>query len=841
MYQTSILHKRETMVKKKVSLYTIERILLSILLVMAIILGSTVAYIVTTLSTLEEIEKLENYKNKIPTRVYDIHNNPKRGNNNARHFAEFFYEKREIITFKNIPKNLINALIAIEDNNFYSHSGIDIWGMMRALAVDIFSGSFKQGGSTITQQLAKRMFTASEKTITRKIKELWYAVQIEKKYSKNEILELYFNDIYFGHGAYGVEAAAQMYFQKQGRNLNLGECAMLAALPSAPNYFSPIAFPNRAKIRQRLVLLKMVELGYISKNLADRTYINFWDDFSRKNLSPTLSAWHARRDEAPYFTEYVRQQLIKIYSRDRINQDGLKVYTSLDLNMQRIARAELQDKLHFLKTNYIYENRKYMKEINTKHMDTLDLLTTIFDIPTIRIGGAKTVAYVDRVLKETYKAPALMLGFLFGIQELSGILDRAYNYNKKLTRDVTPEGAFVAIDPRNGHVKALIGGSRFTPDNRFNRAVQAFRQPGSSFKPFVYLAAIMSKKLSAGSSMDDSPVAYQQRSGKPWFPRNYDRHYMGKIVLRDALKYSVNIITIKLLNLIGYDQVVNVAGDLLHIDRHQREKRFMRAHSLALGGSECTPLELCNAFAIMANYGKDVQPISILKVYDRDGKLLDDFVRRRDYDRQSGKRIPVRQIIPEAPMYILITILQDAVTTGTAAKAYRESKLKRKVGGKTGTASNWKDIWFAGFTPQLAATVWMGFDDPARSPGRSASSSAVAAPVVLNFMQKAMRRLPHRWYQQPSGVYKGSICKVSGKTPTKKCDETDVYEEWFLQGTGPDGICEECTRAAGTAVTNFRGFRLSQKKGQTGKPSRKMGNSGLSITGGKIGKDIFDD
>ena len=829
------------MARKKLSLYTIERILLSVLLVMAIVLGSAVAYIVTTLSSLEEIEKLENYKNKIPTRVYDINNDPKQGNVRARHFAEFFYEKREIINFKDIPKNLINALVAIEDNNFYSHSGIDIWGMMRALAVDLFSGSFKQGGSTITQQLAKRMFTTSQKTVTRKIKELWYAVQIEKKYSKNEILELYFNDIYFGHGAYGVEAAAQIYFQKRAKDLNLGECAMLAALPSAPNYFSPIAFPNRARHRQRLVLLKMVQMGYISKDLADRTYINFWDDFSRKNLSPTLSAWHARRDEAPYFTEYVRQQLIKIYSRDRINQDGLKVYTSLDLNMQRIARAELHDKLHQLKTNYIYKNKKYMDEINNKHMDTLDLLTTIFDIPTIRIGAAKTSAFMDRVLKDSYKAPALMLGFLFGIQDLSGVMDMAYNYNKKLTREIYPEGAFVAIDPRNGHVKALIGGSRFTPDNRFNRAVQAYRQPGSSFKPFVYLAAIMSKKLSAGSAMDDSPVAYQQRSGQAWFPRNYDRHYMGRIVLRDALKYSVNIITIKILNLIGYDQVVSVAGDLLHIERDQREKRFMRAHSLALGGSECTPFELCNAFAIMANFGKDVQPISVLKVYDRDGKLLDDFVRKRDYDKESGKRIPVKQIIPKAPMFILITMLQDVVKTGTAAKAYKESKLRRKVGGKTGTASNWKDIWFAGITPQLAATVWMGFDDPARSLGRSASSSMVAAPVVLNFMQKAMLRLPHRWYRQPYGVYKGSICKRSGKAPTKACDKTDVYSEWFLQGTGPDGICEECSRGAGSAVTNFRGFQLGKKGNGNKKPGGKTGGSGLSITGGRIGKDIFDD
>jgi penicillin-binding protein 1A len=811
----------------RISLRTLERTLLVILLSMAIAFGISVAYIISNLSSMEAIEKLEYFRNKIPTKVYDVR---------GRLFAEFFYQKREVIHFDKIPKNLVNALIAIEDNAFFSHGGIDVGGMFRALMVDIFTGSAKQGGSTITQQLAKRLFTESEKTIARKIRELWYALQIEKKYSKQEILELYCNEIYFGHGAYGIEAASQIYFQKSARDISLGECAILAALPSAPNAYSPIAFPERARQRQRIVLLKMAEMGYITRAEADKSWESFWEEYNQKNLAPTLSAWNIKVDKAPYFTEYVRQQLVDIYGVDRVNEDGLRVYTTLDLDMQNAGERALQEKLFQMRTNYTRSYQVYVSDVKRKHLDAIDLISTIFDIGSIRISAVKTTTYVNDALESTWRPSLLMLSFMYGLNSMNSVIDGAYNWDPKSSRNVSPEGALVAIDPRNGYVKTLIGGSEFSPENRFNRAVQAYRQPGSAFKPFVYLAAIESKLLTAGSALEDAPVAYEQANGVLWFPRNYDRHYSGRLVLRDALRWSVNIITVKILDIVGYERITKIASSLMHIPPNDIEKRFIRAHSLALGGSEVTPFELCNAFAVLANEGQDVKPISILKVYDRDGKLVDDFLRKRDYDKQ-GKPIANEQIVEKAPVYVLTTMLEDVTADGTAAKAKEDAGITRPLAGKTGTASNWKDVWFGCFAPQIAATVWIGFDDPGISLGRGSSASDVAAPIVMKFMSSALRNEPEKWYQSPAGVHKNQVCRVSGKAPSKACKK--VYSEWFLEGTGPDGKCEECERI-GSAIKNFKGTeRVGEDDGRLDPTKR---DEGFSITGPRItSDDLFVD
>ena len=768
----------------RISLRLLERALIVVLLVMAITFGVSVAYIFSTLSSMEAIEKLEHFRNKIPTKVYDVR---------GQLFAEFFYQKREVTHFDKIPKHLVNALIAIEDTSFFTHGGIDVSGIMRAIVVDLFAGGARQGGSTITQQLAKLLFTESEKTLSRKIRELWYALQIEKKYSKQEILELYCNEIYFGHGAYGIEAASQIYFQKSARDINLAECAILAALPTAPNAYSPIAYPERAKQRQRVVLLRMVELGYITRAEADQSYASFWEDYSQKNLAPPLSAWNVKVDKAPHFTEYIRQQLVELYGVDRVNEDGLRVYTTLDLDMQNAGERALQRKLYEMRTNYVQNYSRYVADIQRKHLDTIDLLGTFFNLPAIQVGAVKSTDLVNNALESSWKPPLLMLSFLYGLNPMNSVLDGAYNWNPKSARAVSPEGALVAIDPRNGYVKALIGGSEFSPENRFNRAVQAFRQPGSAFKPFVYLAAIESKILTAGSALDDAPVAYEQANGILWLPRNYDRHYSGRLVLRDALRWSVNIITVKILDLVGYENITRVAAALMHVPPNDIEKRFVRAHSLALGGSEVTPFELCSAFAVLANQGQDVKPISIRRVYDRDGRLIDDFLRKRDYDR-SGKQVPAEQLVDKEPVFILTTMLEDVTSDGTAAAAKEDAGLTRKIAGKTGTASNWKDVWFAAFTPQIAATTWIGFDDPGISLGRGSAASDVAAPIVMQFLAAALRNEPETWYTAPAGVRKIMVCRTSGKAPTRSCKNS--YDEWYLEKTGPDGECEECERNA---------------------------------------------
>lgn len=807
------------MKKIKFSLKTLERVLLGILAALAVFLGVTVGYIVLSLSSMDEIKKLETFRNKIPTKVYDVH---------GKLFAEFFYQKREVVPFDKIPHNLINALVAIEDNNFYQHSGLDIWGMFRALVVDIFAGELKQGGSTITQQLAKRLFTESEKTIQRKLRELWYAIQIEKKYSKNEILELYFNEIYFGHGAYGIESASQIYFQKSAKNINLGECAMLAALPTAPAYFSPIAFPNRARHRQRTVLLRMVDLGYITRQEADRAYEEFWDDFSRKNLSPTLSAWNTRIDKAPWFTEYVRQQLVKYYGKDRVNEDGLRVYTTLDLRMQKLASKQILPVAKMIETNYNKTFVQYARQVEDEYVDVVEMLATLFSIPHLRLGGVKTSKYINNLLDDSYKSPLMLLGFSLGLRNLTLVLDKSYNLNPQQNRRVEPQAAFVAIDPRNGYLKVLIGGTKFSPANRFHRAVQAYRQPGSSFKPFVYLAAIDSKMLTAGTPMDDSPVAYMQASGHLWKPRNYDRHYHGRIVVKQALRWSVNIVTVKILNLIGYERVTRMAAKLMHIPASDIEKRFIRSQALGLGGSEVTPYELCLGFSIIANEGRDVKPISILRVYDRDGKLIDDFLRKRDYDR-NGNRIENKQLVDPGSIFVLTDMLKNYA--GSIRKVKNGPK-ERDLGGKTGTTSNWRDVWFGGFTPQLAATIWFGFDDPGISLGRGFPAARVAAPPVKKFMKAALSGKPNLWWEAPTNVRKASVCAISGKEPTRFCDtKIGLY---LLKGTGLEGTCEECKHVSG-AIRKKRLYQFDTYNQDF--LTRKRKQRRFSITGEKFDVD----
>jgi len=820
------------MSKKLLSFKSLERFLIITILIFSIILGSSVAFIISSLDSLDDINKLEKFKNKIPTKVYDVH---------GKLFAEFFYQKRELITFNQIPKNLINALIAMEDNNFYSHSGLDLWGMFRALVVDIFAGRIKQGGSTITQQLAKRLFTASEKTITRKIKELWYAIQIEKRYSKNEILELYFNEIYFGHGAYGIESASQIYFNKSAAEINLAECALLASLPSAPNRFSPIAFPNRSRRRHRLVLHKMVKLGYVDKKQADKAYDNFWYDYSQKNISPTLSAWNRKIDKAPYFTEYVRKQLVDIYGKEIVNENGLKVYTTLDLEKQKNARKALTEKLYQLKTNYQAHSNKYENYVRDNFVDTIDIAASIFNIPVLHQAGAyKTKYFMKSVVNSKYKPTLLTLSMFFGIDSVYKIIDNSYNLNPKGSRELKPQGAIVGIDPRNGYVVSLIGGDKFSPANRFNRATQAFRQPGSSFKPFVYLAGLISKRVTAATAIDDAPVAYLQPSGKLWVPHNYGRHYQGKITLRNALKLSINIVSVKLLDIVGYEPIAKLAASLLHIPTANIEKRFIRSHSLALGGSEVTPFELCNAFAIFGNYGKDVKPISILRVYNRDGKLLDDFLKKRDFDI-TGKKVENKQIIEKPAMFVGIDMMRDVVKRGTARIALDKVKLRRKLAGKTGTTSNWKDIWFAGFTPQLASTVWIGFDDPSISLGRTASSSGDAAPVVMHYIKDSLAKEPAKWYKMPRGVYRGSVCWVSGKAPSKDCGK-NVHAEYFISGTGLKGKCTECTKLKESLDSKKLDIKAFKIKGVDDKKDDKKEDKKFSITGEKFNTDsLFND
>jgi penicillin-binding protein 1A len=489
------------------------------------------------------------------------------------------------VPFAKVPKNLQNAFLAAEDIRFYEHSGVDFRGIARAIYTKIAYNEV-QGASTITQQLAKNYFLTQERTMTRKIHEAFIALQLEQKYSKQEIFEMYMNQIYFGQGAYGVETAANTYFGKHVQDLNLAECAMIAGLPKSPNYYSPLANPKAAVARQKTVLEQMYKYKFITKDQMDKALKT---KLVYKRLTTSLGS-------KKYFIDYCIQLLIDQYGPDAVYKQGLKVYTTLDPKMQ--ADAE--------------------------------------------------------------KAAALTPTY--------------YTDKNKLKQ---PQSALVAVDPKTGFIKAMIGG-RGT--DQFNRAVLAERQPGSSFKPFVYLNAL-EQGATPNTMIDDSPIKGD------WNPQNYDRRFHGKITMRTALTYSYNVPAVKISNQYGNDKVVALAKKLGITTLVEGGAQTDANPAMALGGLThgVTPLEMAGAFGGLANMGQFNKPVAISKIVDRNGKVIFEY-----------KPNPV-QVCKPASVYMLVNMMQDVMRHGTGTGA----AISRPCAGKTGTTSEYRDAWFVGFTPEL--------------------------------------------------------------------------------------------------------------------------------------------
>ncbi len=546
-------------------------------------------------------------------------------------------ENRLPISIKKVPKNLQNAFVAAEDARFYQHIGIDPRGILRAVWTNITNRGVTEGGSTITQQLAKNALLTQERTLKRKFQEAVLAIQIERQYSKREILEMYLNQIYFGQGAYGVQSAALTYFGKNAEDLNLAECALLAGIPKSPNYYSPYNNLKAAKERQSTVLDQMVRYGYIAQATANKA----------KNTKLNLSSGQSQYLSTSYFIDYVTQLLINTYGADAVYKDGLRIYTTLDLDMQKAAEQA-------------------MKELPTTHTDK--------------------------------------------------------NKNKQ------PQGALVAVDPRTGFIKAMIGG-RGT--DQFNRAVLAERQPGSAFKPFVYLAALESG-MTPATIMEDSKVTF-----KDWSPQNYDNKFHGKVSLRTALEQSLNVIAVKITHQIGPDKPLYFAQQMGISSLVLRGSVNDRNLAMSLGGLTrgVTPLEMASAYGVLANRGIHAKPLAIIKVIDRSGKVLENNVPRE------------KVAINERTGYVLVDMMRGVIAKGTGANA----NINRPAAGKTGTTSDYKDAWFVGFTPDLSTAVWIGNDN-----GDSLDEiTGGAEPAIIwrIFMQKALANKPPSEFYRPNGVY----------------------------------------------------------------------------------------
>ncbi|MBO76379.1 MAG: hypothetical protein CME17_03020 [Gemmatimonadetes bacterium] len=652
----------------------------------------------------------------------------------GRQIAEIGYERRTPISLHALPEYIPQAVTAIEDKRFYQHSGFDPFGIARA-AFGVLTFRNLGGGSTITQQLARNLFDeiGFQRRYVRKMKEVRVALDLERAYTKDQILEAYLNEIYMGRG-YGFQNAANNYLGKNIAQINIAEAALLAAILNRPGVYDPFRYPDRAKARRDLVLTRMAAEGHLERDEAER-----WKEFPLPESEPTGSVTSL----APYFEEWVRQILDSRFG-DEIYRSGLRVYTTLDVEMQQAAKVSMEEGWRAIEADSTHFEHPYYSDFDT-------------------------------------------------VQAFSGS---------------TPylQGAFVALDPVTGHVKAMVGGRDFE-QSKFDRARLANRQAGSSFKPFVYTAAIASG-IPASHVVVDAPVVYPQVSGEDWRPANFGGEFKGPMTMREGLYTSTNMIAIK----VGWEEVgiETVAQTARRMGIQTEIERFP---STTIGAAEVIPIQMAEAYSTFPNLGTKVRPFPILRVEDSEGVII--------WEPQPERT----QVLDSMVSRIMVSMLEDVVIRGTGYNAIRvRGGLPYQVpaGGKTGTTNDGTDVWFAGFTPNLLATVWFGMDAPipifSLGPGkRQATGGGLAAPVWASFMRRVymggqsdedntdyephgpLLPIESGWPLLP-GLNAVLVDRSTGKLASRWCAEEDRYLEYYLPGTEPTELCDRSSR-------RFRGLR----------------------------------
>jgi len=725
---------------------------------------------------LPKISSLTEYHPSIITEVYSDDN---------RKIAEFYHERRVVVPLSEIPAMLIEAFIASEDARFYKHQGVDFLSIVRAFIKNLEAGEIVQGGSTITQQVTKSFFLTPERSYNRKIKEAILAYRIDKTFSKQEILYLYLNQIYLGHAAYGVEAASENYFAKSAKELNLAECAILAGLPQAPSRYSPFRFPEKAKQRQIYVLNRMVAEGYIT-NIQATSAINVQLDIQpRRN-------WYI--EKVPFYTEHVRRYIEKKYGPEILYRNGLKIYTCVNIEMQKYAREEIEKGLKALDKRQGYrgplkhlkkeEIEAFSKELQIEFDETpIEKGKTVEgvvikvdnknDTTTVRMGntqGIIEIADMDWARKPNPEVPFRENAVKHpgrALKEGNVILVKA-KYKKEgselwsLTLEQIPkaEGALLSLEAGTGHVKAMIGG-RDARKTQFNRAIQSRRQPGSAFKPIIYAAAI-DMGYTPATTIIDSPIVFKdEEQDLKWKPKNYGKKFYGPTLFRTALAKSRNVVTIKILQDIGIDYARDYARKLGITSNLSRDL------SIALGSSGVSLLELVNAYSVFNNSGYLVEPVFITKIIDRDGNVLEESVPTKE------------KAIEKTTAYIMTNLLEGVVQHGTG---WRAKALGRPIAGKTGTTNDLFDAWFVGYSPRYISGVWVGFDEES-SLGVYETGSKAACPIWVGFMKCILDKKPVRIFQVPEGVVFSQIDAETGLLPIPESEET-IFE-CFKEGTVP--------------------------------------------------------
>ncbi|MCF8068241.1 MAG: penicillin-binding protein 1A [Desulfobacterales bacterium] len=755
-------------------LFKIFRILLLLMILVGIVAGAGLYYYIS--EDLPLISSLNDYRPPIITTVYSSDN---------RKIAEFYKERRVVVALSKMPKMLLDAFVSAEDARFYEHGGIDVYSIIRAFFKNLEAGTIVQGGSTITQQVTKSFFLTPERNYSRKIKEAILAYRIDKTFAKDEILYLYLNQIYLGHGAYGVQAAAQNYFGKDIEDLNLAECAMLAGLPQAPSNYSPFRFPERAKTRQIYVLNRMVAEGHITNTQATEAIDMKLDIKPRKN-------WYI--EKVPYYTEHIRRYLEKTYGSNILYKEGLKVYAAVDIEMQRAAREEIQTGLYNLDKRQGYRGplehlapesieafvQKVQEEIEMQPLETGRRISGVVigvndedKKVDVRIGNEHGIIDIKDMRWARKPNPEVAYnqirierpGQVLKVGDVIEVLvkkkfEASDSWHLALEQTPKVESALLCIESETGQVKAMVGGRDFMT-SQFNRAYQSRRQPGSAFKPIVYSAAL-DKGYTPATVIIDSPIVFQNSSMDfTWKPKNYEMKFYGPTLLREALTKSRNVVTIKILQDIGIDYVLDYSKKM------GINSPLSRDLSIALGSSGISLLEIVNAYSVFANYGYMIEPVFITRIEDRDGNIIEETN-------------PVRKkVIDQSTAYIMTSMLESVVQNGTGR---RVKALNRPVAGKTGTTNNLFDAWFVGYTPRYITGTWVGFDNEAPL-GKFETGSRAASPIWLGFMKRVLEDKPVRVFKVPEGVVFSRIDAETGLLPIPESKKT-IFE-CFKEGTVP--------------------------------------------------------
>lgn len=678
---------------KRIFLKIILTLCYLVLFVLIVAIAAGIYVINTCGKDLPDVEAMEKFEPSETSIIYS---------SDGTVIGTLFKENRYWVPIDEIPTNMKNAIVAIEDSRFYTHPGIDFKAIARSVVADFKGRSAAQGASTITMQLARDIFLHPKKNLKRKIQEIIISLQIERRFTKKEILERYLNQIYFGSGAYGIEAAAQTYFGRHAKDLTLAQSAMIAGLPPAPSVYSPFVDEESALIRQGMVLDRMVSCGYITEKEKKEALAEKMKYAPKKTEIQMM--------KYPYFTSYVLKQLSQKYSDDLLYRGGLKIYTTLDIKMQRIGEQAVKDGMKLATSQYMNAS----------------------------------------------------------------------------------QGALVAIDPRNGYIKALVGGKGYTEKDQFNRAWQAKRQPGSSFKPVIYAAAI-DTGYSPNFTIIDKPVSYRMGDGTVWSPQNSDRSFKGAMSIRDNLKWSRNVPVVKLLDLLGIDTVLDYASRLGITEP-------LEPHlSLALGSGVITPLELASVYSVFASGGVRYEPVAIKLIKDSSGQIIEDH------------RWPVpEQVIAESTAYTMSEMMRGVIDSGTGTSAY----IGRPAAGKTGTTDEFRDAWFAGFVPQLVCAVWTGNDDNSRM--NHVYGGDLPAPIWADFMKKALASEKKMEFGEgKDGKVVISICADTNLRANGTCP--NIVKQSYSPGAVPQSFCYK----HGPIKYNSRTGRVERVKAEEVQPEVK--------------------